>query len=344
MALSSKELAQELGVSPSAVSIALHGRKGISEATRARILAAAESRGIARREPRAADVRKPVLQLAIFKKHGLVIGDTPFFASVIEGVTREAAAAGYDLALSYLYSNQDLEEQLRALRSRGGAGTLLLATEALEEDLPAIRRLPAPLVLLDSDFETEALDAVVIDNVQGAYLATRHLLENGHRSIGHLRSSVDIHNFRERRYGFLKALDEARDAGAAEGASLRLESTSDGAYRDMARFLATGAPLPTAFFADNDIIATSAIRALKEAGVRIPHDVSVVGFDDMPFANVVSPRLATMHVPKEALGVLAVRVLTERIAVAERPGGEEPATWRHAVRTWLKPGESVRRL
>ena len=308
MSISSKELAAILGVSPSSVSIALNGKSGISDETRENILKAAEAYGL--RRPSRRSSQSQFINLVIYKKHGLVYGDTAFFSAVIEGISTHIARLGYNLQISYFYGNQNQEEQFKILRMSECAGMILLATEMLREDILPFVDLPHPLVVLDSYFEDLDFDCVVLNNVRGAYLASQHLLECGHRRIGHLASSVTINNFAERTIGFEKAVAGVPDCVCT---TVKVSSTQEGAYYDMSSYLDAKPQLPTAFFADNDIIAVSCIRALKEHGYLIPDDVSVVGFDDMPLSYVVSPKLTTIHVAKEAFGQRAVTRLAEKI-------------------------------
>lgn len=309
MSISSKELAAKLGVSPSAVSIALNGKNGISAETREMILKAADSYGL-HRPIRRANVPTQFITLVIYKKHGLVYGDTAFFSSVVEGITTRINRLGYNLQISYFYGNQDYEEQIRLLRGADCAGIILLATEMLREDILPFLDISHPMVVLDSYFEDLDLDCVVINNIRGAYLATRHLLECGHRRIGHIASSVAINNFTERAEGFQKAAAEYPDCSTM---TVQVSSTQEGAYHDMSAYLNTNPQLPTAFFADNDIIAASCMRALKEHGYRLPDNISFVGFDDMPLSYVVSPKLTTIQVAKELFGKRAVTRLAEKI-------------------------------
>lgn len=334
MSVNARELAQMLEVSPSAISIALNDRPGISRQTRERILAAAAEHGLQRpaRESRPA---RRYINLIIFKKHGLVIGDTPFFSELIESVTTAANCLSYHIQLSYFYAAQNPAEQLKSINSTGCAGVILLATEMTEEDLPLLSEIRAPLVVLDNNVESAGFDCVVINNVQAAMLAAGHLLARGHRRIGHLCSSVDIMNFRERREGFLRAAAILADDPQSRIVTIPVESTSDGAYRDMTVYLARRPELPQAFFADNDIIAIACIRALKEAGCNIPRDLSIIGFDDVPYARVVSPRLTTMHVPRDLMGRYAINRLHEKIT------DPNPATLKIAINAWLKDGDSV---
>ena len=335
MSISAKELARQLDVSPSAVSIALNGRPGISEQTRSRILAAAAAAGL-ERPARQSKIAIRYINLIIFKKHGLVIGDTPFFSELIENVTTVAASLAYRVQLTYFYAGQNHDEQLKSINSTGCAGVIILATEMTEEDIPLLSGIQAPLVVLDNNVETAGYDCVVINNVQAAMTATTYLLTAGHRRLGHLCSNVDIVNFRERREGFLRATARllADDPGSRI-VSVPIESTSDGAYRDMTNWLASRPELPQAFFADNDIIAIACIRAMKETGIAIPRDVSIIGFDDMPYSRVVSPKLTTMHVPRDVIGRYAVTRLHEKIS------SPDSATLKIAVNAWLKEGGSV---
>lgn len=309
MSISSKELAAMLGVSPSAVSIALNGKTGISAETREMILEAADRHGL-RRPTRRANVPTQFITLVIYKKHGLVYGDTAFFSSVIEGLSAHVTLLGYNLQISYFYGNQNWEEQMKLLQQSDCAGMILLATEMLREDILPFLSLEQPLVVLDSYYEDLELDCVVLNNERGAYLATRHLLELGHRRIGHIASSVTINNFAERAVGFKKAIAEYPGCSTM---TVQVSSTQEGAYYDMSAYLDTKPRLPTAFFADNDIIAVSCMRALKEHGYQLPDDISFVGFDDMPLSYVVSPKLTTLQVAKEAFGQRAVTRLAEKI-------------------------------
>ena len=186
----------------------------------------------------------------------------------------------------------------------------------LDKDFALFKDLRQPVVFLDSCFPYENQDFVLINNIQGAYIATKHLIDEGHEQIGYLQSSVYINNFGEREQGFVQAL---MNHNLAVDRSLwyQLEPTLDGAYRDMQAVLARGNyKPPTSFFADNDIIAFGAMSALKEFGIRIPQDVSIVGFDDMPYCEISDPKLTTIHVNKQQLGAAAVKRLVRRSMTA----------------------------
>lgn len=313
MAVTAKDVAQRLGVSPAAVSLALRGRPGVSEETRERILEAARQMGYPL-EGRAPD-KSGMIQMVIYKRHGKVFSDTPFFEQLTEGVAEQAGALGYHLSVSYFYGSQNPQEQLRSLRSLKCAGIILLATEMRSVDMQLFSGLDVPIVVLDNLITSENYDLVGIDNRYGAWNAVRYLISCGHVRLGYLHSSVDIRNFSLRNEGYLMGCRGLPEAAARDSSRrvVRVGTTPEAAASDMRAYLAGDPVLPTAFFADNDSIASGCCRAIQEAGLRIPHDVSVIGFDDSSVSQELEPPLTTMRVHKERVGALAVMRLHERI-------------------------------
>ena len=181
-----------------------------------------------------------------------------------------------------------------------------------EGDLPLLSLLPFPVVLLDTYFEGAPYDSVLINNVQGAYLATSYLIAKYRTQAGYLSSSYPINNFSERADGFYKAI---RKSGLSPSRSIvhRLTPSAEGAYSDMLELLDRGEELARCYFADNDLIAAGAMRALTERGKRIPEDIAVVGFDDMPLCAYTSPTLSTVRVPKQEMGKTAAKRLLDKI-------------------------------
>lgn len=315
MAVSAKEIARELGLSPAAVSLALRGRPGVSEATRALVLEKAEELGYVM-ESRTRPDKRGMIQLVIYKRHGKVFSDTPFFEQLTEGVAEKAAELGYHLSISYFYGSQNHQEQLRSLRSLKSDGIILLATEMHSADMKLFSNVKVPLVVLDNFFPTESYDLIGIDNRYGVMDAIRYLIDCGHTRIGYLHSSVEIRNFLRRQDGYnmgCRLLPEplARDAIRRV---VRVGVTPEAAAADMRAYLATDPILPTAFFADNDSIAAGCCRAIQEYGLRIPRDVSVIGFDDSSVCQMIDPPLTTMGIHKERMGALAVVRLHDRLS------------------------------
>lgn len=307
-----QDIAKLANVSPGTVSNALNNKKGVGKDTKERIIKIAEELGYYKNNDKE-DVK--TIKFIIFKKHGYVVSDTPFFSALIEGIERECRLEGYEVLVSHIISNEDDNETINNIVNQDKvAGVLLLATEMEESDLDSFKNLNVPVVVLDSYFQNSEFDYVLMNNKRGAYQAVKYLLENGHVEIGCLGSSKPINNFNFRYDGFIHALEEVNIKINKEY-ELLLEPTLEGAYKDMKDILEKGkAKIPTAYFAFNDIIALGAIRAMKEFGINIPEQVSIVGFDDMPFSEISSPRLSTVRVYKQYIGKTAVKRLLQQIS------------------------------
>ncbi len=302
MAITAKQLAAQLGLSESAVSLALNNRPGVSTDTRKRVLAAAKEQGYDfSRRSITGNGKHGAICFAVYRKSGAVVDDTPFFASLTDGISIGCRREHYDCVIRYLYEDDDLEDQIYALNSGGFSGVIVLATEMEENTLKLFSVLTPPVVFLDSYFEKPEYNFILINNIQGAYLATSYLIRKRRTQPGYLRSSYPISNFDQRADGFYKAI-RAAGLSTSQSPVIRLTPSQEGAYEDMKLLLNTGEKPADCYFADNDLIAIGAMQALKEAGYRIPEDVALVGFDDLPACEYTSPPLTTVRVPKVQLG------------------------------------------
>ena len=336
MHISAKELAAKLNLSAATVSMVFNNKPGISEATRYRVLSAARKYGYVykARTGESASPFNKVINFVIYKKHGTVVGDTPFFTELMEGIVHACNDGDCLPKVSYHYADTDFDTQVEKNGYLTSAGLILLGTEMESEDLQQFLQLEKCTVVLDSYFEDIDADYVLINNVQGAFLATDHLAKCGHTKIGYLKSSVFISNFGERSNGYYNAL---RKHGISTSHPYVIELTpqTEQGYEDMIRYLATGPELATAYFADNDIIAAAALRGFSKYGYRMPEDISIIGFDDMPFCQLTTPMLSTMRVPKRVMGSCAVKRLLEKLR------GEEQDHLKISVATELTKRASV---
>lgn len=305
-----KDIAVAANVSPATVSNALNNRKGVSDSVKQLVFKAAKELGYAKES----SVERNAVRFVIYKRHGFVVSDTPFFSSLIEGIEKQCRTLGYELLISHVNRNdKDFKATVDSINNDRSSGILILATEMTDEDLGLFYHFGTPVVLLDSYFRSNILDSVLINNTDAAFKATKFLIENGHEKIGYLQSSYRINNFDYRRQGYQEAMN-CHGLEIDGRYQVSLEPTLEGAYRNMKALLAKGdLPLPTAYFADNDIIAYGAMKALSEKGINIPGDVSLVGFDDMPFCEMMNPRLTTIKVFKQEMGSIAVKRLVEKI-------------------------------
>ncbi len=315
MSVTAKELARKLNLSESAISLALNHRPGVSTATRRRVIEAAKACGYDFSRLRsAAEPTTPSgsVCFVIYRKHGAVVTDTPFFAQLAEGIDAACRQFSCFLNIHYLYEGDDVEAQLADWQRTGTKGIILLGTEMSQPDLSPFLGSTIPLILLDNYFETINIDSVLINNVQGAFTATSFLIRRYRSQPGYLHSSYPVSNFKERANGFYKAI---RESGMSPSRSPvhHLAPSAEGAYSDMTELLAAGESPARSYFADNDLIAAGAMRAFRESGLRIPQDVALIGFDALPLCTFTEPSLSTIRVPKQYMGILAVRRLHERI-------------------------------
>jgi Transcriptional regulators len=308
-----KDIAKALELSSATVSMVFNNKPGVSSETRERVLNYAEQVGYrANPAQRSSLTETRGIRFIVYKKNGRIVTDTPFFSELIEGIEAESRREHFGLVISYVNESNPQAEVMRMLSDNSLDGIIILATEMETDDIKKFRSASVPIVVLDSYFELEQFDTVVINNVQSTVAATKYLTDCGHKRIGHLKSSVLINNFAERELGFKRALDYA-GLTYNEDYTIELSPSIDGAYSDMLSELKSRDRLPTAFFADNDIIAFGAMKAMKECGINIPQDVSIIGFDDMPYSTLIEPNLTTVRVYKDRIGTLAVKRIMERI-------------------------------
>lgn len=306
--MTAKELAKKLNLSESAVSLALNGKKGVSTATRQKVLEAAEKYGYDLTQVKNSGKKDGFITFALFRKRGAVVTDTPFFAELTEGIQKKCKEQGYRLNIMYIYADEEPQKQVEDIQYSDCIGLILLGTEMAAQDFAPFGNLPIPVVLLDVYLDKAKRDCVLINNFQGAFDATDYLISRCKKQPGYLHSSYSISNFEERADGFYKAV---RMNGMSSSKSIvhRLSPSVEGAFSDMKELIEQGEELAECYFADNDFIAIGAMKALQQAGHRIPEDIAVIGFDNVPLSGSVEPSLTTINVPKQYMGEMAAERL-----------------------------------
>ncbi|MCI4062333.1 LacI family transcriptional regulator [Micromonospora sp. R77] len=318
------DVARLAGVSTATVSRALRGLPTVSAATRRRVLAAAEQLQYA--------VSPSASRLA-GGRTGTVAVVVPritrwFFGTVVESVEEFLHQSGYDLLLYNLGGREQTRQRVlrtASLHKRVDA-VILVATPLRPADVAALTKLDIPGVTISSGSGVPGWPCVRIDDVAAARTATRHLLDLGHTRIAHISGDPDdelaFTTHLDRRRGYQEAL---RAAGLRPDPGLDVESqfTIDGGNRAAAELLARGEP-PTAIFAACDEMAMGAMTALRDAGLRVPQDVSVIGIDDHDLAGVLG--LSTIAQPAAEQGLLAARILLDPLGArsADPYAGQVP--------------------
>jgi DNA-binding LacI/PurR family transcriptional regulator len=296
------DVARCAGVSQSTVSLVLSGkaRGRVSEATADRVQACAQKLGY---RP---NVAAQALRLGASRAVALLVPDmtNPFFSRVLRGAQRAAQSAGYVVILVDTQNDRHWESQsFEALRAGPVDGYLLFevtAPDALGPD--------ESVVLMET--EAPQRPSVRFDGEAGAAMAFEHFIELGHTRIGHLAAAFRALTFEDRERARQRVLS---DAGLDPGAQPRVMTpiTIEDARQNGHVLLDHG---PSAVFCDDDVIAAGLYLAARDRGVRIPEDLSVVGFDDMDFARVLSPPLTTVALDAELLGATSFELLEQRMS------------------------------
>lgn len=306
------DVAARSGVSTATVSRVLSGAVPAAPETRDRVLAAAQEldyrpSGVAR-----------ALKRAETRTIGLLISDigNPFFPQIVRSVEDEAHARGYGVVLCNAGDEPERElAYLDLLLERRVDGLIVASSRATRRHAQLLAAVPMPVVLVNSDAPGSELPSIGTSHRHGARMATEHLLELGHCRIAHISAPSDhAAAAKMRRAGVADAL---RDAGLDPTDLLVVEGDGhvDGGARGAELILAEPRP-PSAIVAYNDLTAIGALRAVRRAGMTVPGDVSIVGFDDIEMAAWTDPPLTTIRQPTDALGRWAV----EHLATALQGG------------------------
>lgn len=298
-----RDVAREAGVSIATISRVFNGSARVSDDTSRRVREVAERMGYWPNGAARSLITKRTHALGVLLPD--LYGD--FFSEVIRGIDLAARREGYHLVVSS--SHADANELVAALQTMRGRIDGLVAMAPDLESPAAFEESAArfPIVLVNPGFDTEHCASVSTDNVAGARAMVRHLVSEGYREIAFIAGPENNRDAVQRLQGYRAAL---RELGIAPSPGLEVKGrfTESSGY-DAARQLLERVPRPGAVFAANDCMAVGALSALREAGLRVPEDVVVTGFDDIAMASYLTPRLTTVRVEASRLGERAVQLL-----------------------------------
>lgn len=305
-----KQIAKTANVSLSTVSLVLNGKPGVKQETRERISKILQEEGYTLRStPAASTVIQRNLLFIRYRGSGcLMESKDDFFIQIMDGIEYQARVSGFGLRILNANRNNLKEELLHA--SADAVGVILFATELELSLAPMLRCCPVPLVALDVMLPHERINTVSVENMDAMYQAVHYLHSLGHTKIGYLHSIEQTGAIPEREQGYYAAMRELGLEICPEFIH-KLYLFIDRTYDQMSRILSENPPLPTAFVADNDVLAVGAMRALQDHGLRVPEDISIVGFDDSYICTIANPALTTIRSPKNAIGRTAVKRIQE---------------------------------
>ncbi len=318
----SHDVAKQAGVSVATVSRVLNGSAHVTESARRNVLRVVKELNY---QP-----NRVAQRLRAGRSHviGLIISDiqNPFFTSVVRGIEDVAYQHSYSLVLCN--SDEDIQKEqlyIDVLSSERVAGVIIMPT-----GIDCCAPLRMPVVMMDRVVTGLATDTVDVDNVAGAYAATQHLIQLGHTRIGLVGAPPNISVGIERQRGYVNALG---DHGIRTGDAL----IRTGNFKENGGYQATHAlldlePRPTALFVANNLMTLGALNAIHERGLKIPDDISIVSFDDMPWAHLLQPPLTAIVQPTYELGQRAAELLLGRLKDRTKPVAHEQLPTRLIVR------------
>ncbi|MES1185374.1 MAG: LacI family DNA-binding transcriptional regulator [Myxococcales bacterium] len=309
-----RDVAERAGVSTATVSFVLNNNPNevISDKVKKRVLEAAAALSYHPSATAAGLKRKHTHNVGlIFYKEDDAIANQ-FYSYVVQGAVKEAVERDYNLLFSFMGSSYTGFNDLpKVIRERNVEGVLFIR-QTLPKMIKDLQAFGLPIVAIDNTPRIKGIDSLQIDNRLGAGLAAAHLVELGHQRLAFLGPVEPPPSIEERGDGFS---ERATSFGAPKPQLIAAaEFTFDAAYAATLKALkAKGKALPTAIFCANDVMAAGALRAAREAELRVPHDLSVIGFDDIAMSRYTDPPLTTIGVVKEHLGRRAMGLLIERI-------------------------------
>ncbi len=313
------DIAATIGVAPMTVSRVVNGTGYVSEETREKVLTAVKEMSY-RRNGLARNLKRQRTETV-----GLVLGDisNPYSTELANAVRESLSFQGYNLFICI--SEHSAKEDIIAFESLADHNVdgIIVATRSNKEGderLSEIADSNVPVIVVGRDFHHDQVDLISADNLKGGFEATQHLIDLGHRRIAFLGAAFEDRTKLKRLQGHMNALEshgieiDERLITGRKGSNSESPgySTEKNGYEGMKRLLSLPNP-PTAVFTRNDFTAVGAMTAIKEAGLVIPQDIAIVGFDDIPLAVHTLPPLTTMRQPMRLQGQLAAQMLLQRI-------------------------------
>ena len=303
-----KDVAKMAGVSTTTVSHVINKTRFVAQETESLVLQAIKDLNYSP----SAVARS--LKVNTTKSIGMIVttSEAPYFAEIIHAVEEHCYRQGYSLFLCNTQNNAEkIKNHLEMLAKKRVDGILVMCSEYLPDSLNLLHSFEnIPMVVMDWGPNVHT-DIILDNSFDGGYLATKHLIENGHKYIGIIAGELTKTTAKTRYEGFIHAMKEA---GLTVNPNWVMEGffePEDG-YECMNKILSQDNP-PTAVFCCNDVMALGAISAIGEKGLRVPEDISIIGYDNIHASRFYSPPLTTVHQSKSRLGVQAVNLLFERI-------------------------------
>lgn len=339
-----EDIARLANVSKSAASLALNGKPGVSNETRAHVLEIAQKhnyvplRNLNKKNEDSST--NYVIRFVACKTNNIITENyqsMPFFNELLGYFTNELKNYPFSLLISSVNLDSFQTDLELIEQEQKSDGIFLLGTNLNLEEIDEVFKLEHNLVVIDTCALESNLDYVAINNYQGAFQAAKYLIDNGHRQIGYGRAQNRIYNFDERQRGFSESLAKhgliVNENNIFNFHGMKVEDEFSHQIN-----LNRDSEFPTAIFCENDYIAISLMKSLAAMKLRVPEDISIIGFDNISASKLVSPELTTVYVNKQKIAQESLRIMLEKL------DGSPVGSIHSFVNTSLIERQSVRTL
>ena len=312
-----KDIARLANVSPATVSLVMNSRPGVSDEKRAYILSLLKENGYQISPPKSENKRR-IRFLKYYKHSYLVSGNPGFVNQIVDAVEGECRSRGISLMITSAdIASFGKTEIVSMLKSDPVDGLIILGTELQPEDMNIVEDIECPMVVVDNSLEFAPFSCVTMNNATAIRNVVMYLNSIGHNRIAFLANAIPACNCNSRRKSYVATMDQL---GLGDYKQIyEITPSLEGAYQAVLKLLESGEKFPPAVVANNDCIALGAMRAFEQYGIRIPEDISIVGFDGIDFSAVSNPPLSTSKVSCEAMGIWAVQLLCSLIENPHMP-------------------------
>ncbi|MCG8572564.1 MAG: LacI family transcriptional regulator [Spirochaetes bacterium] len=299
------DVAKLAGVSPSTVTRALNNNVSVNEKSKEKVLQAAKELGYSK-------TNRTIKKDNVLKTIGLIVPDisNPFFPILIKGIEKVAKVHGYHIIVCDSENDLEIEKKhLQDFLDKDVSGIICTPVPGTNPFFSELIEDKFPLVILDRTIPVKGINFVTSDNREGLYQATKYLLDLGHKNILYIGGSRDAYPENDRFFGFKRAMDEVKNP-IQNKLVIYCNYDWDKAYHEIRKFLSDKIPF-TAVLATNDMMAYGVKKALEENNLRVPQDISIIGYDDIPFSSLIG--LTTIAQPGYEMGRNAMILLIDLI-------------------------------
>ncbi|HLR69353.1 MAG TPA: LacI family DNA-binding transcriptional regulator [Virgibacillus sp.] len=304
MSIKLKDIADKIGVSPSTISKVINNKPGVGDQLRQEILQKVQEMNLRPKKNVGGFLKEDTINIQLFIRRNNTTESDPFYSLIQEGISQELQNHKINLLLYYLNENSIDETTFNKIyQTNDIKGNILIGADFDNDFLSKIKKLHIPTVLIDNFFP--GLSSVNTNNSQGALLAIEHLTQMGHKQIAFLSGPLEHKSIEQRNNGYLTGLNKFVGKRSnpfvinSDGVSV------DDGYNSVKN---TSLKNYTAIFAATDKLAIGAIKALREEGIKVPDDISIIGFDDIEWGLHTDPSLTSINIPKQQIGIAAARL------------------------------------